>query len=136
VPEKRGKPSPVQLSHGLEDHDISDDIFVINKLSGKTSSTKATSSSHVSAGGSLPHSQVDSTHDASIEDGRLLYDKRWFSKDQTVVAESKEHGKINASIVAISSDEILLKKISDNSKLRISVLQLQAGQYTLRKRTT
>jgi len=136
VPEKRGKPSPVQLSHGLEDRDIFDDIDVINKLSGSKSTSKSVTSSHAtSLSGNTSHVSHDVTHDASVEEGRLLYDKKWFAKDQTVVVENKDIGKVNYTVVNISHDEILLKKISDSSKLRISLHQLQTGQYSLKKRT-
>lgn len=41
-----------------------------------------------------------------IEDGKLLYEKRWFHRGQSIYVEGKETGKFPASINAIGTDSV------------------------------
>lgn len=131
VPEKRAKPSPVQFTYCIDEQDILSDLMIINKVCGGKSLTKTAQSSAPS----LNHGS-DIIHDVSVEDGRLCYEKRSFSTDQVCCLESKEHGRFNATIVSISADDIWLKKTVDNNKLRVTISQLQKGQFTIRRRTS
>ncbi|CAC5357836.1 SUDS3 [Mytilus coruscus] len=131
LPEKRRKASPdillVLIDFYLDDADILDDLRIINKVSGKPFTKKITSS---------PPSPVENNSELKIEDGRLFYDKRWFHRNQPVFIEGKDIGKVNGVITAIGTQEIYVRKLSDNSKIKIYLSQLQKGRYILRRRQT
>ncbi|XP_052073378.1 sin3 histone deacetylase corepressor complex component SDS3-like isoform X2 [Mytilus californianus] len=127
LPEKRRKASPVQIDFYLDDADILDDLRIINKVSGKPFTKKITSS---------PPSPVENNSELKIEDGRLFYDKRWFHRNQPVFIEGKDIGKVNGVITAIGTQEIYVRKLSDSSKIKIYLSQLQKGRYILRRRQT
>ncbi|XP_048757371.1 sin3 histone deacetylase corepressor complex component SDS3-like isoform X2 [Ostrea edulis] len=125
LPEKRRKQTPAQLNLYLDDVDIMEDLRIINKVSGKPVSKKVT-----------PHpSPLEPIiAEAKIDDGRLYYDKRWFHRNQPVFVESKDMGKFTGVITAVGTQEIWIRKIPDNCKMRISVGQLEKGQIYLRRR--
>ncbi|XP_061163641.1 sin3 histone deacetylase corepressor complex component SDS3-like isoform X2 [Saccostrea echinata] len=124
LPEKRRKQTP-ELNLYLDEGDILDDLRIINKVSGKPVSKKVT-----------PHpSPIEAIiAEAKIDDGRLYYDKRWFHRNQPVFVESKDMGKFTGVITAVGTQEIWIRKIPDNCKMRISVGQLEKGQIFLRRR--
>jgi len=128
VPEKRRKQSPAQLSYYLHDEEIMEDLRIINKVSGKPLKKAALVT--------IQAANHDSVYEARIDDGRLYFDKRWFHRGQPVFVESRETGKVSAVISAIGTQEIWLRKTSDNNKLRIYISQLQKGKYTIRRRST
>ncbi|KAL5247283.1 hypothetical protein ACHWQZ_G019225 [Mnemiopsis leidyi] len=69
-----------------------------------------------------------------VEDGRLYYDKKWYGRYQNVFVECREFGKIPAVIQSICSSDIVVKKVTDLSKIKITISQLQKGKYTLKRR--
>ncbi|CAG2201956.1 SAP45 [Mytilus edulis] len=129
LPEKRRKASPdiLLIDFYLDDADIIDDLRIINKVSGKPFTKKITSS---------PPSPIENNSELKIEDGRLFYDKRWFHRNQPVFIEGKDIGKLNGVITAIGTQEIYVRKLSDSSKIKIYLSQLQKGRYILRRRQT
>ncbi|XP_046568222.1 sin3 histone deacetylase corepressor complex component SDS3-like [Haliotis rubra] len=126
LPEKRRKPSPAQLNFFLDEQEIQDDLRIINKVSGKPINKKPAP---------VP-TPIEGVSDVKIDDGKLYYDKRWFHRNQPVFVESKEGGKVCGVITGVGSQEIWVRKTSDNTKLRIYVSQLQKGKYILRRRST
>lgn len=128
LPEKRRKPSPAQINYFLDETDIMEDLRIINKVSGKPFNKKLSSNP-------TPN-PIQSMSEIKIDDGRLFYDKRWFHRNQPIFVESKDTGKFSAVITAVGTQEIWVRKISDNQKLRIYVSQLQKGRYILRRRQT
>ncbi|XP_052219911.1 sin3 histone deacetylase corepressor complex component SDS3-like isoform X2 [Dreissena polymorpha] len=129
MPEKRRKPaSPAQINFCLDDTEIMDDLRIINKVSGKPMGRKP----------SVPTiGPVDVIPDVKIDDGRLFFDKRWFHRNQPVFVECKETGnKFSGIITAIGTQEIWIRKTSDNSKIKIFLSQLQKGKFNLRRKQT
>ncbi|XP_013385354.1 sin3 histone deacetylase corepressor complex component SDS3 isoform X2 [Lingula anatina] len=127
MPEKRKRSSPNQLNFLLDDSDIMDDLKIISKISGKPLSKKQQMYSS---------SNCDTAYEARIDDGKLYYDKRWFHKGQPVHLESKESGRVSGVISSVGSQEVWIRKITDNSKIRVYVSQLQKGKFTIRRRST
>ncbi|XP_064620076.1 sin3 histone deacetylase corepressor complex component SDS3-like [Lineus longissimus] len=127
MPEKRRKASPAQLNYALDEMEILEDLKIINKVGGKPLSRKPTMSHSTGTGGEM-------IHEARIDDGRLYFDKRWFHRGQPVFVESKEAGKVAGVIAAVGTQEIYIKKITDSSKMRIYLTQLNKGKYHLRRR--
>ncbi len=48
--------------------------------------------------------------------------------------ESKDAGKVSATISAVGTQEVWLRRVSDNGKVRVHLQQLQKGKYILRRR--
>lgn len=70
-----------------------------------------------------------------IEDGKLLYERRWFHRGQAVFVEGTDVSKFSANISAIvGTDVVMVKRASDNSKFRIYLHQLSSGKITIKRR--
>lgn len=70
-----------------------------------------------------------------IEDGKLLYERRWFHRGQAVYVEGTEVSKFAANISAIVGTEVIMvKRASDNSKFRIYLHQLSSGKISIKRR--
>jgi len=130
--------SMVSLNFLLEDNDIHDDLKIINKnrafAMNKSSQGQQdggacgnASSASTSSGGGAYH------RDTRIEEGKLFYEKRWFRRGQSVQVESKTE-KFPAMITAIGTEDILVRKSTDNTKLRIYLTWLTKGKYILKRR--
>ncbi|KAL5477171.1 hypothetical protein EMCRGX_G023924 [Ephydatia muelleri] len=127
--EKRRKSAPLStLVYVLDESEVEEDLKVIFK--GKISSNPVLSSP-------VPVANGDGSpiYETRIEDGKLLYENRWFHKGQHIFIESKEHGQESGIITSISQNEIWVKRLPDNSKLRIYMSQLAKGKYVLRRRS-
>merc|ERR1719219_132492 len=129
--EKRRKQAPPTLKTLLDDKDIEDDLKIINK----TLSLSATSSSIKKEldSVSLRSSTPTFARDARIEDGKLFYERRWFRRGQTVWVETKE-GSYGATISAIGTEAIWVRRSEDSSKVSIYLTQLNKGRFTLKRR--
>ncbi|KAL5016824.1 hypothetical protein ScPMuIL_006413 [Solemya velum] len=103
-----------------------EDLRYIQKVSGKPINKKP----------NPPASPVENLSDIKIDDGRLYYDKRWFHRNQPVFVESKENGKTSGVIASVGTQEIWIRKTTDNSRVRIYLSQLQKGKFILRRRPT
>jgi len=137
-----GKPiNMVSLNFLLEDNDIHDDLKIINKNKA-FSTNKASQGQGGPEGGACGNASSASTsssggggyhRDTRIEEGKLFYEKRWFRRGQSVQVETK-NDKFPAMITAIGTEDILVRKSTDNSKLRIYVTWLTKGKYVLKRR--
>lgn len=121
--EKRRKPTVSQLVLLLDDKEIENDLKLINR--GKQSMQTIRSPNAMNSNGgsmamnitiasSLPPTESYSMIETKIEDGKLLFERRWFHRGQPVYVEGREIAKFAATISAIgnevvsSSDIILL----------------------------
>ncbi|KAJ8043089.1 Sin3 histone deacetylase corepressor complex component SDS3 [Holothuria leucospilota] len=116
-----------------------------HKSSPSTSSTKNSHQSSISS--TVASSSSSSTNTAAsgtismpkynvrIDNGKLFYEKRWYHKDQNIYVESREMGKVSAVITSIGQLDIWVRKVIDNSKMRIWVSQMQKGKFKIRKRS-
>ena len=59
-----------------------------------------------------------------------------FHRGQPVFIESKDAGKVSATITAVGTQEVWLRRLSDNGKVRVHLSQLQKGKYILRRRSS
>ena len=129
--EKRRKQAPPTLKHLLEDKEIDDDVKIINK----TLSLGAASSSIKKEfeGGVGLRSATPTRIEARIEDGKLFYEKRWFRRGQTVWVEGK-NDSYGATISAIGSEAIWVRRTEDSAKVSLHLSQLNKGKFTLKRR--
>ncbi|XP_019530077.3 sin3 histone deacetylase corepressor complex component SDS3 [Aedes albopictus] len=72
--------------------------------------------------------------ETKIEDGKLLYERRWFHRGQPVYVEGKDIPRFSANISAIGSEAIWVKKTSDGQKVRIFTNQLSRGKVSIKRR--
>ena len=135
----------------MEDREVEDDLKIINKTLAQGPKNSATSPHPASGSGSS--SSPSFARDARIEDGKLFYEKRWFRRGQTIYVEGKDGTSYGATISAIGSDAIWVRRVEDNSKVlnKFSVLssifhifsitqvsiylsQLNKGKFYLKRR--
>jgi Sin3 histone deacetylase corepressor complex component SDS3 len=70
-----------------------------------------------------------------IEDGKLLYDRRWFHRGQSVYIEGTDVSRFAANIASIvGNDVIMVKRANDGSKFRIYLHQLSSGKISIKRR--
>ncbi|XP_058827834.1 sin3 histone deacetylase corepressor complex component SDS3 [Topomyia yanbarensis] len=72
--------------------------------------------------------------ETKIEDGKLLYERRWFHRGQPVYVEGKDIPRFSANISAIGSEAIWVKKTADGQKVRIFTSQLSRGKVSIKRR--
>lgn len=122
--EKRRKPNAVgQLTLLLEDKEIECDLKAISR--GKTLTPvrpTPVGSNGVSPGvvtglpgnSLLPQTESYPLVETKIEDGKLLYERRWFHRGQPVYIEGKDVVKFPATISAIGND--IVSQVRSKSK--------------------
>nr|CAD7200783.1 unnamed protein product [Timema douglasi] len=135
VPEKRRKPPPAQVNYLLDEKEIENDLKMIirGKPLGPVRKPALIPVSNLSLGATLPDNSLPDTR---IEDGKLLYEKRWFHRGQPVYVEGKEMSRFSAIISAIGTEAIWVKKTSDGIKVRIYLTQLSRGKMSIKRRAS
>ncbi|XP_003240608.1 sin3 histone deacetylase corepressor complex component SDS3-like [Acyrthosiphon pisum] len=72
--------------------------------------------------------------DTRIENGKLLFEKRWYHRGQTVFVKGRKMAEFPAVIYAIGHESILVQKTSDDSKLYITLSYLSKGKMSIKRR--
>jgi Sin3 histone deacetylase corepressor complex component SDS3 len=148
VTEKRRKPGsgPVSgLVLMLDEKEIDYDLKLISRGKSITTNNNMRYSQNSSMMNNMNNSIImgysNNNHDMNnvvetrIEDGKLLYERRWFHRGQAVYVEGTEVSKFSANISAIAgTDVIMVKRASDNSKFRIYLHQLSSGKILIKRR--
>lgn len=158
--EKRRKPTSGQLVLLLDEKEVENDLKLISRgkavqqirlpsgvssNNGNTNPNSANSNNN-NASGAIGLSylatyaneanngtQMQSV-ETKIEDGKLLYERRWFHRGQAVYVEGKDLPRFSANISAIGSEAIWVKKTSDSGKVRIFISQLSRGKVSIKRR--
>lgn len=73
--------------------------------------------------------------ETKIEDGKLLYERRWFHRGQPVFVEGKDMPRFPGIISAIN-DVVWVKKLTDNGKVKINTSQLSRGKVSIKRRAS
>ncbi|KAG5305586.1 SDS3 deacetylase, partial [Acromyrmex insinuator] len=137
--EKRRKPPPAQLNYVLDDKDIEFDLKAINRAKAPTTIRKPVVLPHYNAV-NIPSQHISQPEtplvETRIEDGKLLYERRWFHRGQPVYVEGKDLNRFAANISAIGPDLIWVKKVTDSSKVRIYTSQLSRGKISIKRRAS
>lgn len=117
--EKRRKPTVGQLVYQLDEKEIDNDLKLISR--GKTQTPVRPPSvgsnglsplvPNLPIASSLPPTESYSMVETKIEDGKLLYERRWFHRGQPVYVEGKDLAKFPATILSIANDGVSLNKI-------------------------
>ncbi|CAG9820629.1 unnamed protein product [Phaedon cochleariae] len=121
LPEKRRKAPAAQITYLLEEKDVENDLRIINKgnvptpVRKQSENSSSSSPAHVQ-GISIQQVTEVPLIETKIEDGKLLYEKRWYHRGQSVFVEGRDMPKFPANISAIGNDAIWVKK-SDGAKM-------------------
>ncbi|XP_063243366.1 sin3 histone deacetylase corepressor complex component SDS3 [Bacillus rossius redtenbacheri] len=135
IPEKRRKLPPAQLNYLLDEKEIENDLKIISR--GKTVGPVRKPALIPAAGVSTTSSQAENPlPDIRVEDGKLLFEKRWFHRGQPVYVEGKDYPRFPGIISAIGMEVIWVKKIVDGSKVRIYMSQLMRGKMSIKRRAS
>ncbi|XP_065055539.1 sin3 histone deacetylase corepressor complex component SDS3-like isoform X2 [Rhopilema esculentum] len=136
---KKRKTNGIQLNYLLTEDSIMSDLKKLSKLHKgffPERSAKVKFSSVVGEDTSPTDGNAKQHFDARIEDGKLYYEKKWYYKGQAIFLEHKDGVRYNALIHSIGTNEIWIKKLQENKRLKIYVSHLQKGKYSVRKRPT
>jgi len=145
IPEKRrGKMSslPSQINFQLDDKEIESDLKAIMKGVKTGASLRKPGKivkSSVSSNGLQSLGQVvrgTPTSETRIEDGKLLYERRWYHRGQTVYVEGISVMKFAGVISGIRNEMIIIKKVVDSTKCKISLSMLEDGKITIKRRAS
>lgn len=139
VPEKRRKPPAAQIVYLLEEKEVENDLKVIRGKMPAPSIRKQNDIS-CSSPSHLQSLQIQNVNDVPlietrIEDGKLLYEKRWFHRGQSIFVEGRDMNKFPANICAIGNDAIWVKK-ADSTKVRIYINHLARGKVSIKRRAS
>ncbi|XP_046965342.1 sin3 histone deacetylase corepressor complex component SDS3 [Vanessa cardui] len=148
APEKRRKPLATTLTFQLDERDIDADLRAICRASPprhapahvaprkhlNSSSCESPAREAGGAGGAAGAGGAGEA-DARVEDGKLLYERRWFHRGQSVYVEGRDLPRFPAHIHAITDDAIWVKK-TNLERVRIYVSQLTRGKVTLKRRAS
>ncbi|XP_036347629.1 sin3 histone deacetylase corepressor complex component SDS3-like isoform X2 [Rhagoletis pomonella] len=136
VVEKRRKPTTGQLLvYLLDDKEIESDMKTIQRAA-QQNGIGGTPFSNLQHGGLLSentNSNISPSIETRIEDGKLLYQRRWFHRGQQVYVEGKDLAKFAATITAIGNEVVWVKKTND-SKVKINMSHLAKGKVTIKRR--
>ncbi|XP_066257769.1 sin3 histone deacetylase corepressor complex component SDS3 isoform X1 [Euwallacea similis] len=142
IPEKRRKVPNAQITYLLDEKDIDNDLrqikekatYAVKKLSESSSSTS--SPNHNMSSTATAHPIAEQTLiETRIEDGKLLYEKRWFHRGQSIFVEGKDQPKTAATISAVGNDCIFVKK-QNGEKLRFFLSHLARGKICIKRRAS
>ncbi|ENN81468.1 sin3 histone deacetylase corepressor complex component SDS3 [Dendroctonus ponderosae] len=143
MPEKRRKAPTAQITYLLDDKEADNDLRMIKekavlpvrKLSESSSSLGSPNHNSSSVGSLQSVSEQQSLIETRIEDGKLLYEKRWFHRGQSIFVEGKDQPKTAATISAVGNDCIFVKK-QNGEKLRFFLASLARGKISIKRRAS
>jgi Sin3 histone deacetylase corepressor complex component SDS3 len=125
----------------LDDKEIEYDLKLISR--GKSIITNNNSVRNYSQSSSVVNNSINNAMmayenhvvDTRIEDGKLLYERRWYHRGQAVYIEGTDVSRFAANISAIvGNDVIMVKRANDGSKFRIYLHQLSSGKISIKRR--
>ncbi|XP_068206065.1 sin3 histone deacetylase corepressor complex component SDS3 isoform X2 [Palaemon carinicauda] len=122
IVEKRRKPVATTLQLLLDEREMDEDLKLINKSKLMTT---------------VPVPQPEPVgNEPKIENGKLYFDRKWFHKGQAVMVECKDGTRFNAILTVAGVDMIMVRKVPDNIRLKITLAQLAHGKYLVRRRSS
>ncbi|XP_037295474.1 sin3 histone deacetylase corepressor complex component SDS3 isoform X2 [Manduca sexta] len=138
APEKRRKPLATALTFMLDDRDIDADLRAIARAEPPRAPPPPPPRKRLSSNNcESPVRENSDTTDTRVEDGKLLYDRRWYHRGQSVYVSStgRELGRFPAHIHAITDEAIWVKK-TNLERIRIYISQLARGKVTIKRRAS
>ncbi|KAM7347899.1 sin3 histone deacetylase corepressor complex component SDS3 isoform 2-T2 [Cochliomyia hominivorax] len=135
VVEKRRKPTTGQLLvYMLDEKDIENDLKTIQRALQQNGIGSAYSTNNHQQQTTISSDNGCHNVETRIEDGKILYEKRWFHRGQQIYVEGKDLPKFAATITAIGNEVVWVKKVNDSSKIKINLSHLAKGKVTIKRR--
>lgn len=78
---------------------------------------------------------ISQSIETKIEDGKLLYERRWFHRGQPVFVEGKDMPRFPGIISAIN-DVVWVKRLAEGTKIKINTNQLSRGKVSIKRRAS
>lgn len=137
APEKRRKPLTTTLTFQLDERDIDADLRAIARHSPPRHAPAHTlpRKHYNSSTCESPVRESGETTETRVEDGKLLYERRWYHRGQSVSVEGRDLPKFPGHIHAITDEAIWVKK-TNLERVRIYISQLARGKVTLKRRAS
>ncbi|KAI8434623.1 hypothetical protein MSG28_003156 [Choristoneura fumiferana] len=138
APEKRRKPATT-VTFQLDDRDIDADLRAIARHSPPPAPPRhhAQPRKHLSSTScESPVREGNDTHETRVEDGKLLFERRWFHRGQSVYVEGRDMPRFPGHIHAITDEAIWVKKTTNPERIRLFVSQLARGKVTIKRRAS
>ncbi|CAB3221366.1 unnamed protein product [Arctia plantaginis] len=140
APEKRRKPITNTLTFQLDERDIEADLRAIARHSPPprhhAPQANPPPRKHInSTPRESPVRESGETTETRVEDGKLLYERRWYHRGQSVSVEGRDLPKFPGHIHAITDEAIWVKK-TNLERVRIYISQLARGKVTLKRRAS
>lgn len=166
--EKRRKPTVSQLVYQLEEKEIDNDLKMISRGKSMTpvrppsvgTNGMSPLGPNITIASSLPPTESYSMVETKVEDGKLMYERKWFHRGQPVYIEGKDIVKFAATILSIANDavsftedvcvqrmhfiqlifcfvfQIWVKKLSnsDPQRVKIQTSHLSRGKVAIKRR--
>ncbi|XP_041976999.1 sin3 histone deacetylase corepressor complex component SDS3 isoform X2 [Aricia agestis] len=150
APEKRRKPLATTLTFQLDERDIDADLRAIARDPHPAHAAHPAHTAHP-AHPRRPHSTLSGSspvredvepresrgesRDTRVEDGKLLYERRWFHRGQSVYVEGRDMPRFPAHIHSIADESILVKK-TNLDRVRLFISDLARGKVTIKRRAS
>lgn len=110
VVEKRRKATNGQFVVQLDDKEIENDLKLIARcktVNQHNQSMSPNSNGTINSYGNSPFKENGTNFvEAKIEDGKLLYERRWYHRGQQISVEGRDFMNYSASIVSIANDGV------------------------------
>lgn len=142
APEKRRKPITNTLTFQLDERDIEADLRAIARHSPPPAPRHHAPPHNPPPRKHLNSNSCDSpvreggeTTETRVEDGKLLYERRWYHRGQSVSVEGRDLPKFPGHIHAITDEAIWVKK-TNLERVRIYISHLARGKVTLKRRAS
>jgi hypothetical protein len=82
----------------------------------------------------IDDSTIKSPIDVRIEDGRLWYQRAWFSRNSPIVLVFDDLEIVPALVLTVGRNDLLIRRSGTNIKHRVSLSLLHDGHLAIRKR--
>ncbi|XP_053625610.1 sin3 histone deacetylase corepressor complex component SDS3 [Plodia interpunctella] len=135
APEKRRKPLGTTLTFQLDDRDVDSDLRAILRADPPPAFAAQPRKHLNSTTSESPVRESNDSTETRVEDGKLMYERRWFHRGQSVYVEGKDIQRFPGQIHAITDEAIWVKK-QNLERFRIYISQLARGKVTLKRRAS
>jgi hypothetical protein len=82
----------------------------------------------------IDDSTTKSSIDVRIEDGRLWYQRAWFSRNSPILLVFDDLEIVPALVLTVGRNDLLIRRSGTNIKHRVSLSLLHDGHLAIRKR--
>jgi hypothetical protein len=82
----------------------------------------------------IDDSSIKSSIDVRIEDGRLWYQRAWFSRNSPILLVFDDLEIVPALVLTVGRNDLLIRRSGTNIKHRVSLSLLHDGHLAIRKR--